>query len=114
MDFSCIFTMFLLVTPVEFELSFWTGVLGWGQPISMRVCRICTIALEVTKRLASSASVAEDMTDSIVWDMVRMDPLSRGTGSYLYRKMWDPAWMKYLETLRYAASECPSSIMLLD
>ena len=73
-----------------------------------------TIDLTVTKRPASSASVAEDTTNLMIWEMVRMGILSRGTGSSSDKNMWDPDRMRALETLRYFASECPASIMLLD
>ena len=65
------------------------------------------------KRPASSYSAAEDTENLIIWDMVRMDPLSRGTGSSSDRKMWATVPLQYLEMLRYAALECPDSIMLL-
>ena len=91
MDLSCLWKMVLLVTPTEVELSVWMGVLGWGHPTSMRVCRIGTIALAVMKRPASSYSAAEDMTNLMIWAMVIMDPLSQRMGSPLDIKIWDPA-----------------------
>ena len=113
MDLSCLFLMVFLVTPDAVELSVWIGVLGWGQPISMRVCWMGTISLAVIKRPTNSASAAEAMTNLIIWVMVRMDKLSQGTGSYLDRKMWALSWLRALEALRYAESKCPASIMSL-
>ena len=66
MDFSFLLTMVLLVTPAAVELYVWTGVLGWGQPISIKVFQVSTIALVVMKRPASSVSAAEDMTNLII------------------------------------------------
>ena len=103
----------LLVTTAMVEFYIWNGVLGWVQPISTRVCQMGTIALSIMKKTASSASASEDMKNLIIWDMVRMDPLSRVTGSSPDRKMWDPDRLRSLKTLRYASSECPASIMLL-
>ena len=87
MDLSCLWTMVLLVTPDNVEFSVYMGVLGWGQPISMRVCWMDTISLAVVKSPASSVSAAEDMTNLMIWAMVRMDPLGRGKGSSSERKM---------------------------
>ena len=38
------------------------------------------IDLDVMKRPQSSASAAEDITNLIIWAMVSIDPLTRGTG----------------------------------
>ena len=100
MVLSYLLTMLLLVTPSAVELYIWTDVLSWGQTISMIFCRMGNIALAVMKRPASSALTAEDMTNLIIWDIVRMYTLSRVTGSSSDRKMWDPARLQDLETLR--------------
>ncbi len=61
MDLVFLETMVWLVTPMAVELSVWMGVRGWGQPISMRVCRRGTISLAVVQRASNSASAVEDM-----------------------------------------------------
>ena len=114
MELSFLLIILLLVTPSAIELYVWTGVLGCGQPISMRVCRMGNIAFVVMKRPASLSSASEDMTNLIIWAMVRMDPLSQLTGSSPDRKMWAPDRLRYLETLSYAASEFPASIMSMS
>ena len=80
MDLSYILTMLLLFNTSEVELSVWTSVFVWGQPILMRVFWMGNIDLDVMKRPVSSASESEDMKNLIIWSMVRMDTLSRGTG----------------------------------
>ena len=79
--------MVLLMTPTAVELSVWTGEGGWGQPILIRVWRKGIIYLAVMKRAPSSDSAAEDMTNLMIWAMVRMAPLERGKGSFSDRKM---------------------------
>ena len=105
--------MILLVTHAVVEFSICMGVLGWGHPISMRVFRMGNIALSVMKRPVSSASAAKYMKNLMIWEMVIMDPFSPGTGSSSDKNMWAPSQLHALETLRYAASECLASIMLL-
>ena len=113
MYLSCLWTMVLLVTPSAVELYVCMGVLGWGHPISMRVFRMGNIALSVMKRPVSSASAAKYMKNLMIWEMVIMDSFSPGTGSSSDKNMWAPSQLHALETLRYAASECLASIMLL-
>lgn len=59
------------------------------------------------------SSLTEDMPDLMIWSMVSMDPLSQGMRSYLDINNWDPDRLRALEMLRYAASECPTSIKYL-
>ena len=56
----------------------WMGDRGCGYLISLRVCRSGTIALEVMKSPANSASEDEDMTTLIIWTRERIGPLSWG------------------------------------
>ena len=49
----------------------------------MRVFLRGIMALAQMKRRERSASVEEDMTFLIIWDIVRTDPLREGTGVFL-------------------------------
>jgi hypothetical protein len=57
----------LLTTPAAVELSVWMGLLGWGHPMSMRVCWWGIISRAVMKRAASSDSAAEAITNLMIW-----------------------------------------------
>jgi hypothetical protein len=88
------------------ELSVWVVLLGWGQPMSMRVWQWKIISLAMMKRAASSDSVADAMTKLTIWTIQRMVPLNRGNGSSSKRKMCAQALLRDLVLLR--------KIMLLD
>ncbi len=51
--------MVLLVNPTAVESSIWIGLLGCGQPISIRVCWM--------NRAASLADIADAMTILMIW-----------------------------------------------
>ena len=53
-------TMVLFVTPAAVELLVLRGVLGWDQPISMRVWLNFTMSFSEMKSPVSSASSAKD------------------------------------------------------
>ena len=105
--------MVSLVTPTAIEFSHWMGVLGCGHPILMSAWRSGTIYLVMVKMPASSDSEVDDMKFLIICTIVRTGPLWRGIGTSSEIMMWDLAWLRACDTLRWAASECPSSIMLL-
>ena len=90
MDLVRLGKMVLLVSPKAVEFSVWMGDAPWGHLISMRVWRRGAIYLEATNSVASSSSAAEDTTNLIIWEMVRMGPLYRGLGSSSERKMCEP------------------------
>ena len=72
------------------------------------------MSLAAINRAASSASVAEDTKNLIIWEMVIMGPLYLGLVPSSERKMCNPARMHDLETLRYVASEWAAMRMYLD
>ncbi len=80
----------LLVTPVAVELSVWIGLFGSGQPIEMRVCLWGIISLAITKWAASSDSVADAITNLMIWAIERTAPLNCGNSSFSERKMCAP------------------------
>jgi hypothetical protein len=47
-------TIVFLVTPAAVELSIWIGLLGWGQPMAMRVWRRGIISCSVMNSTTSS------------------------------------------------------------
>ncbi len=71
-------TIVLLVTPAAVELSIWIGLLGWGQPMAMRVLRWGIISCAVMKSNASSDSVAKAMMKLMIWAIDKMAPLNQG------------------------------------
>ncbi len=75
----------LLVTPAAVELSIWIGLLGWGQPMAMRVWQWGIISPDVMKRAASSGLEAKVMTNLIIWTIDRMAPLNLGNGLFSER-----------------------------
>ena len=66
----------------------------------MIVWRRGTISLEVINRAASLASTTEDMTNLMIWEMMRIGPLNRGLGYSLESMIFATAWLRDLETWR--------------
>jgi hypothetical protein len=106
-------TIVLLVTPAAVELSVWIGLFGWGHPIKMRVCLWGIISLAITKRAASSDLAADAITNLMIWAIERTAPLKCGTGSFSERKMYAPAQLQELVSLRNPASEWAHRTMSL-
>jgi hypothetical protein len=59
-------TIVLLVTPADVELSIWIGLIGWGQPMVMRVWQWGIISRAVMKSAASSDLAAKAMTNLMI------------------------------------------------
>ena len=74
--------MIALDNPTAVDLSHWMVDLGCGHPISVRDWRSGTMALAQTKRPASSASAAEDMTFLMIYETMRTGPLYVGAGTF--------------------------------
>ena len=89
-----------LVTPTDFELSHWMGVLGCGHPISMSDWRSGTIYLAMVNRPVSSALEEDEMTFLMIFAIVRTGPLWRGIGTSSEIMMWAPVRLRALVTLR--------------
>ena len=66
------------MTPFAVELSVCVGVGGCGCPISVSMFMRWTASFALMKIPTSSASAAEDMTDFMICDMLRMAPLFGG------------------------------------
>ena len=90
----------VVVTPTAVGLSVCIGDRPWGHFILMRFCRRVTILLAVINRVASSASAAEDMKNLMIWEILSIGPLNHGLGSFLEKKIFAPARIRALETLR--------------
>ena len=80
MDLLFRWMMVLLMTPAAVELSVWIGDGGCFQPISINVWRMRTIYLDVMYSAPSSASAAEDMTNLMIWEILRIGPFHSGVG----------------------------------
>ncbi len=106
-------TIVLLVTPATVELSVWIRLVGWGYPIEMRVCPWGIISPAVTKWAASSDSVADAVTNLLIWAIERTALLKRGNGSFSERKMCAPVQLQELVSLRNPASEWAHRTMSL-
>ena len=90
----------VVVTPTAVGLSVCIGDRPWGHFILMRFCRRVTILLAVINRVASSASAAEDMKNLMIWEILSIGPLNHGLGSFLEKKIFAPARVCALGTLR--------------
>ena len=90
----------LLTYPSAVELSTWMGERGCFHPISSKVFRRGTIACAVVYSAASSPSATEEYTDLRTADMDRTGPLDCGMGSPLDKKIWAPARLRDLDSLR--------------
>ena len=71
------------------------------------------MALAQMNRPAILASAAEDITNLMIWEIVRTGPLLVGTVVSSESMMCAPARLRALLTLRYAALECPARTMSL-
>ena len=56
------------------KLSVCIGVRVWGWPNSLSAVRMETAVFELMNNAPTSASVADDMTDLIICDMLRTAP----------------------------------------
>ncbi len=93
-------------------LSIWIGLCGWGHPMAMWVCQWRIISLAITKRAASSDSVADTIINLTIWAMERMAPLNRRNRSFSERKMCASSWLWKLVSLRNHASEWAHRIIV--
>ena len=92
--------MVSLAKPIARELSHWMGVLVRGQSISMRVWQRRIISLAQTKRPACSDSVAEELTNLMIFAIGRTGPLMLGTGKFSDSMMCAPDRLWAFMTLR--------------
>ena len=105
--------MVLFTTPAAVELSVWIEDGGCLQPISINVWRMGTIYLAVMYIAPSSDSAAEDITNLMIWEIMRIDPFHLGVGSFSDKNMWAPARLQGLDSLLNPASEWAARIMSL-
>ena len=70
----------------------------------LRVLHKGTISVVVMKIPANSDLTMEDMTNLMIWAIVRIDLLSWGTGLSSNREMCAPVWLRPLLLLRNEAS----------
>ncbi len=76
------------------ELSVCIGVCIWGWPNSSSIVHMKTVVFALMNSAASSVSAADDMTDFMIWEMLRMAPLLIGILSSPAMNMWPPAWLR--------------------
>ena len=105
--------MLFVTTPNAVLLSVCIGVRGCLCPISFRSCRIATALHALMYNAPSSASAALDMTDLMIWDMFSTAPLFGGLSVSIDMKKCPPALLRAPGSLKYDASLCTVSIMLL-
>ena len=91
----------------------WIGDGGFFQPISINVWRMGTIILAVMYSANSYASEAEDTTNLLIWEIVRIAPFHLGVGSFSDKTMWAPARLRALGSLLNPSSEWAARIMSL-
>ncbi len=89
-----------LITALEIELSVCSSVGDWLCPISSRMILMYTASLAIMYNPANSASVAEDITCLIMWEMFSTTPLFGGIGVSPDKKKCPPARRRALGLLR--------------
>ena len=72
-----------------------------------------TISLAVMYSAPSSDSAAENMTNLMIWAIVRIGPFHSGVGLFSDKNMWDPAQLRGLDSLLNPESEWAARIMSL-
>ena len=91
MDFIRLLAIFVLTTPNAVVLLVCIGVGGCLYPIISSACCAGIAYLQFMKRDTSSASAAEDITDLMIREKGRMEPLFAGMSSSLDMKKCPPA-----------------------
>ena len=107
MDLLLRWMMVLFTTPAAVELSVWIGDGGCFQPISIHVWWTGDIFLVVMYIVPISPSEADDITNLMIWAIVRIAPLHLGVGSFSDKSMWAPARLRALDLLLNLASQWP-------
>ena len=64
--------------------------------ISMNVWQMGIIFLAIMYIAPSFASAAEDITNLMIWEIVRISPFHSGFGSFSDENMWAPARLRAL------------------
>ena len=105
--------MVLLTTPAAVEFSVWTGDGGCFQTIYINFWLMGTISLAIMYSAPSSASAAEDMTNLMIWETVRIGLFHSGVGSFSDKNIWAPVRLHALDSLFNPASEWAFRIMSL-
>ena len=105
--------MVLFKTPADVKLLVWIGDGGCFQPISMNVWQMGIIFLAIMYIAPSFASAAEDITNMMIWAIVRISPFHLGVGSFSDKNMWAPARLHTLDSLLNSANEWAARIMSL-
>ena len=113
MDVILRWMMILLTTPAAVELYIWIGDGGCFQTIYINVWRMGTISLAVMYSAPSSDSAAEDITNLMIWEIVRIALFHLGVGLFSDKNMWAPARLSALDLLLNPSSEWAARIMSL-
>jgi hypothetical protein len=96
------------------KLSVCMGVQVCGCPISLRVHCMETAILALMNNMPSSASVANDITALIIYNMLSSTALLlMGMSSLLAMTLWPPALLQALGSDMYNALLCIASLMSL-
>ena len=88
---SRLLAMLLVTTPSAVVLSVCIGVGGCLWPIVYNEWRAGIVSIQFMKRAPNSASIADDMTDLMICEMVRTDPLFGRTSESPDTKKCPPA-----------------------
>ena len=105
--------MVLFTTPAAVELSVWMRDEGFFQPISINVWQVGIISLDVMYSAPSSTSAFEDITNLMIWEIVRIPLFYLGVGAFSDNNMWDPARLRDLNSFLNPASEWAARIISL-
>ena len=113
MDFWCLLAILLVTTPSTVVLSVFIGVGGCLWPNYSSAWLAGMDSRQLTKRVPSSASAAEDITALIICEMMMTAPLFGGMAEFLDMKKCPPALLCAFVSDRYEASLWPARTMLL-
>ena len=105
--------MVLLTNPAAVELSVWIGDGGCFQTIFINFWPMGTISLAVMYSATSSVSAAEDITNLMIWEIVRIAPFHSGFGLFSDKNIWAPARLHTLDSLLNLSYEWAARIMSL-
>ena len=104
---------FFITKPRAVVLSVWIGVGGCTWPISSAVILAGMACLELMKSAPISASAADDTTDLMICAIFSTALLFFGSLELSDMKKCPPARLLALGSVKYEASLCTASTMLL-
>ena len=104
-DLLLCWMMVLFITPSAVKLSVWTGDGGCFRPILMIFWWTRIIYLAGIYSAPISASAADDITNLMIWAILRTAPFHLGAGVSSDKYIWSPVRIPELDSLLNPESE---------